>query len=107
MSSTVQRRRAVDQAVEDELEHFDFAAELGRPLLRGQTLQGRRERERRGISEADRKAMNTTGRTKQMNMKVRPATHAEFIARAHAEGIMPTELFEKIWDLYKATEGLD
>ena len=90
-----------------DMEDFDYAAAIANMVpLPGQTLEGRRAKEKQKLSAADRRAIQTTGRTEQLNLKVRPMMKVEFMQRAEAEGIKPTELFEKAWDLYKATRGI-
>lgn len=86
-----------------DLDDFDFAAALAVPRRVGQTLKGRREIDRKKLSDADRKKIQTTGRTEQMNIRVRPMTKVEFSQRAEGLGLMPTELFERAWEHYKAT----
>lgn len=90
------------------LDDFDFGAILSKPTQRvGQTLKGRKAVERKKLSEADRRRLATTGRTEQLNLKLRAFTKVEFIQRAQLEGIMQVELFEKAWDRYKtSTEGV-
>lgn len=90
-----------------DLDTFDFAAALANAGRRsGQSLEGRRAAEKRKLNAEERRLVMTTNRTKQLNMKVRPETHAEFVARAESEGILPTQLFEKAWEMYKATVGI-
>lgn len=86
-----------------DLDDFDFAAALSAPRRVGQTLKGRRAIDKSRMSEADRRKVNTTGRTEQMNLRVTPMTKLEFGQQAVAIGIMPTELFERAWEHYKAT----
>lgn len=86
----------------DDLEAFDFAAALAAPPRRaGQSLKGRRATEKQKLSEADRRKVQTTGRTEQMNLRVRPMTKVEFIQTAQKINILPTELFERAWEHYK------
>lgn len=91
----------------NDLDDFDFAAALEAPLLPGQTLAGRRDREKKPLSRADRYKLQVTGRTKQLNLKVRPAMHAELMSTAQMKGKLPTEIVEEAWELYKATRGMD
>lgn len=86
-----------------DLEDFDFAAVLSVPRRAGQTLKGRRAIDKSRMSETDRRKVQTTGRTEQLNIRVRPMTKLEFIQQAEVLGLMPTELFEKAWEHYKAT----
>lgn len=86
-----------------DLDDFDFAAALSAPRRMGQTLKGRRELDRKKLGESDRRKIQTTGRTEQMNLKVRPMMKLEFVQRADGLGLMPTELFEKAWEHYKQT----
>lgn len=110
MAVAKKRSRETDgerMSVLDDLEDFDFGAVLTRPTRRfGQTLKGRREIERQRQSEADRRKVQTTGRTEQLNIRVRPMTKLEFVQQAKALGILPTELFERAWENYKQiTQG--
>lgn len=90
-----------------DLDDFDFATALANAGRRpGQSLSGRRAAEKRKLSAEERRVVMTTNRTKQLNIKVRPETHTEFVGRAELEDILPTELFEKSWEMYKAAVGI-
>jgi len=90
-----------------DLDDIDFAALLEKPLLPGQTLAGRRASEKKKLSRKDRYALQVTGRTKQLNLKVRPVNHAELMAEAQVRDKLPTEIWEEAWALYKATRGIE
>lgn len=98
----------------NEADDFDFnggftsaLANLNAPPKRaGQTLKGRRIEERKKLNPSDRRALQVTGRTDQLNVRVRPMMGVEFKQHAIAKGLLPTELFERVWEHYKATIGV-
>ncbi|NOU05173.1 MAG: hypothetical protein HOO99_03215 [Hyphomicrobiaceae bacterium] len=89
-----------------EINDFDFGAILNGGIRRqGQTLNGRRALDKKKLSEADRRKIQTTGRTEQMNLRVRPMTKVEFMQHAASQNLLPTELFERAWEFYKSNGG--
>lgn len=75
----------------------DYFAVLAGPPLRAQTLAGRREMEReRKRKSSDRKNLKS-GRTVQMNLRVRAEMKAEIKAYAEREGTLPVEVVERAW----------
>ncbi len=94
----------------NEVDDFDFSAALqglnAPPKREGQTLKGRRIEERKKLSAHDRRALQVTGRTAQLNVRTRPMLKVEFNQHAQARGLLPTELFERVWEHYKATVGI-
>lgn len=88
-------------------EDIDFGEMLSAPSRRaGQTLDGRRQAERKKMHEADRRRVMRTGRTIQCNFKVREEFKKEFFAYATSEGLLPVELLERVWGVYKDMKGL-
>ncbi|WP_414461798.1 hypothetical protein [Hyphomicrobium sp. DY-1] len=82
-------------------------AALNQPPKRaGQTLKGRRAEEHKKLSPADRRALQVTGRTDQLNVRLRPMTVVEFKQTAAGQSILISELFERAWEHYKATVGI-
>lgn len=94
----------------NEVDDFDFNTALqglrAPPKREGQTLKGRRIEERKKLSASDRRALQVTGRTDQLNIRVRPMMGVEFKQHAKTSGLLPTELFERVWEHYKATVGI-
>lgn len=58
------------------------------------TAQGRREKETRIVSYADRRRLRKTGRTEQMNLKVRPEFKQRLIALAQNADMLLIEYIE-------------
>lgn len=89
----------------DDLDDFNFAAALPQPMaaraLPGQTLKGRRGREKQKLSAADRNMIRRTGRTEQMNFKVRLAMKTEITRYAEDHDLMLVEVIERAWNAYK------
>lgn len=103
-------RAALKPIDEAYIEKFDFAGALDRPTTRvGQTLDGRRAAEKRRMGEADRRGLQVTGRTDQLNFRVTPMLKLEF--SQHAQQKFPgsrassAEMFERVWDLHKRMEA--
>ena len=69
---------------------------------RSSTLAGRREAEKKPMAASDRIALKTTGRTVQMNLKVRAAWKAEVATYANATGRLNIEMLELAWEFWKA-----
>lgn len=93
-----------DTEEDANVDDFDFAAALAAPTARaGNTLKGRRAAERKKLSESDRKKINVTGRTEQLNLRVRPMDKVEFLQAAAIRDILPTVLWERAWQHYKRT----
>lgn len=94
----------------NEVDDFDFSTALqglsAPPKREGQTLKGRRIEERKKLSASDRRALQVTGRTDQLNVRLRPMTGVEFKQHATGQGILVAELFERVWEHYKATVGI-
>lgn len=83
---------------------IDFSAALARPRREGQKLSGRRATEKKKQSADDRRRLRATGRTEQLNLRVRVAFKAEVRAYAKAHGLMPTEVIERGFALLLAQE---
>lgn len=94
----------------NDADDFDFSAalsDLKKPPTRvGQTLKGRLKNERKKLDALDRRALQVTGRTDQLNVRVRPMMGVEFKQYAAAQGLLPTELFERVWEHYKSSVGI-
>lgn len=58
------------------------------------TAQGRREKETRIVSYTDRRRLRKTGRTEQMNLKVRPEFKQRLIALAQNADMLLVEYIE-------------
>lgn len=58
------------------------------------SAQGRREKETRIVPYQDRRRLRKTGRTEQMNLKVRPEFKQRLIALAHNMDLLLIEYIE-------------
>ncbi len=71
----------------------------------GQTLEGRREAERKKMHKSDRRRVMRTGRTIQFNFKVRDDWKTRFLAKDAARQLMPVTYLEWIDEIVDRMEG--
>ena len=90
----------------------DIAAAWGRVMAaagsrktKGATIRSRAEAEKPPILPTDGRRQRATGRTKQMNMKVKPTYYAELVELADKRGIGLAEMSERILAEWKALGG--
>jgi len=66
------------------------------------TAAGRLAGEARMMHQADGRALRATGRTEQMNLKVRKEFREHVAAMARRDGIMMVEYIERAVEAYKS-----
>lgn len=90
----------------DDLEGADFdLLKLFAPR-QSSTARGRKKLERKRSSSGDGRSLRKSGRTAQMNIKVRPDFRAEIEAAARERGILMVELIEQAWEALKQREKI-
>lgn len=80
-------------------------AAAGTRKTKGATVKSRAEAEKPPVLPTDGRRLRSTGRTQQLNMKVKPAFRSELEALADQRGIGLAEMLERILAEWKALGG--
>lgn len=86
----------------DDMDGLDMALLAKFAPRPSQTIKGRKALEKKRVAGPDRRAMRTTGRTAQLNLKVRQDFRDEIEREALARGVLMVELIERAWMAWKA-----
>lgn len=80
-------------------------AAAGTRKTKGATVRSRAEAEKPPVLPTDGRRLRATGRTKQMNMKVKPSYYDELAELASKRGVGLAEMSERILAEWKALGG--